>query len=264
MPVVRSAGDAVLSAFTQFMNYLPSVIGALVILIVGWLIANVLSRVVEKVLRAVGFERAVDRSGINGFLKRSGSSLTASAVLAGLIKWFVFLIFLEAAADALKVPQVTVMINNIVAFLPNVVVALLILVVGTFLANVVADLVRGSVSEIGVGNPNLFAALARYAIIGFAVVAALNQLMIAPVVVDALLYGLIAAVALALGLSFGLGGRDVAARITQSWYEGSQRMAGSAVSSRSGEMSVNKNAQVKFPSNSETRSSVDRSMDRGQ
>lgn len=142
------------------------------------------------------------------------------------------------------------MINNIVAFLPNVLVALLILVVGTFLANVVGDLVRGSVSELGVGSPNLFAALARYAIIGFAVIAALNQLMIAPMVVDALLYGLIAAVALALGLSFGLGGRDIAAQITQSWYEGGQRMAGSAMNSQSQQMGAAKNARVKFPQDS--------------
>lgn len=253
-----------LSAFTQFMNYLPSIIGALVILIIGWLIANVLSRVIERVLRAVGFERAVDRAGINGFIKRSGSGMTTSALLAGLIKWFIFLIFLEAAADALKVPQVTAMINNIVAFLPNVVVAVLILVVGTFLATVVGDLVRGSVSEIGVGNPNLFAALARYAIIGFAVVAALNQLMIAPMVVDALLYGLIAAVALALGLSFGLGGRDVAARITQSWYEGGQRMAGSARSNQAQGSPARKNAQVKYPEDSATGTVVTRGANRGQ
>ena len=102
---------------------------------------------------------------------------------------------------------------------------LALLVVAALLANFVAGIVRGAASEMGFGSPSLMANIARYAILTFAVVAAINQLGIAPTVVNTLLIGTVGAVALALGLAFGLGGRDVAARITEGWYASSQAAA---------------------------------------
>jgi hypothetical protein len=96
---------------------------------------------------------------------------------------------------------------------------------GALLANFVAGIVRGATAEMGIGSPTLMANIARYAIIAFAVVAAVNQLGIAPTVVNTLLIGTVGAVALAVGLAFGLGGRDVAARITEGWYASGQQAA---------------------------------------
>lgn len=227
MQTIHNASDAVLVSFTdalsRFFGFIPALIGAIVILIIGWIISGIVARLIERMMVATGFERAVERSGIGGFLARTGTAWTASRVLAELAKWFIRLIFLQAAAQVLGMPQVTAVINNIVLYLPNVFVAVLIVVVGAMLARVVAGLVRGSVSEMGVANPGLFAAIAQYAILGFAAIAALSQLQIASSIVNILFIGIVAALALALGLAFGLGGREVAADMTRSWYEGGKR-----------------------------------------
>lgn len=226
---IRDTGDAIWVSFTEalarLVGLLPALLGAALVLVVGWLVSGFLARLIERALRAVGMERAVERSGIGDFIRRSGTRMTTSGVIASLIKWFIRLIFIQAAANVLGMPQVTTIINSIVLFIPSVVVALAIIVVGSLVARFLAGLVRGSVSELGVGNPSLLASLTQYVVVGFAVIAAVDQLGIAATVVNTLLVGLIGSVALAAGLAFGLGGRDVAAEITRSWYEGGTRAA---------------------------------------
>ncbi len=229
---VRDTSEAVFYSFTnalnRFVSFLPALIGAAIILIVGWIISGLLARLIEKALKAIGFEHAVERSGIGDFIKRSGTKLTTSGVIATLIKYFIFLIFVQAAANVLGIPQLTEIINRIILFIPNVVIAMAIIVIGALIARFLSGLVRSSVSELGVGNPNLLATLTQYIVIGFAVIAAIDQLGIAATLVNTLLIGLIGSVALALGLAFGLGGRDVAKEITQKWYEGSQSLVEAA------------------------------------
>lgn len=215
-------------AFYRFISFLPALLGALLILIVGWIFSGFLANLIERGLRAVGLESAVERSGIGDFIRRSGTKMTISAIIAALIKYFIFLIFVQAAANVLGIPQLTEIINRIILFIPNVVVAMAIIVVGGMIARFLSGLVRSSVSELGVGSPNLLASLTQYIIVGFSVIAAIDQLGIAATLVNTLLIGLIGSVALAVGLAFGLGGRDVAAQITQKWYESSQTLATAA------------------------------------
>ncbi len=226
---IRTTSDAVWLSFTNalnsFMTFLPALIGALIVLVIGWVISGALARLIEKGLRAIGLERAVHHSGINDFIVRSGTAWTTSKLIAELIKWFIRLIFIQAAANILGMPQITAIINSIILFIPNIVVAMVIIVIGALIAKFLSGLVRGSVSEMGVGNPNLLATLTRYAVIGFAVIAAINQLGIAAVVVNTLFIGFVGAIALAVGLAFGLGGREVAAKITESWYESGKNLA---------------------------------------
>jgi hypothetical protein len=232
MPVIKNTGDAVLVSFTNalsnLLGFIPSLIGAIIVLVIGWILSGILARLLDRVLQAVGFERVVDRSGIGDFIKRAGSGWNTSVVLTTLVKWFIRLIFIEAAANVLGMPQVTAFINSIELFLPKVFVALLIVIIGALLARLVAGLVRGSAVEMGMGSPDLLAAIACYAVLGFAFVAALDELEIAATVVNTLFIGLVASLALAVGLAFGLGGRDVAARITEQWYEGGRKMVGQA------------------------------------
>jgi hypothetical protein len=219
---VSNWGDAVLvsvtTALQNFLGFLPALIGAILVLVLGWILSGVLAGLIEKGMKAIGFERASQNAGIEGFIQRSGSGWTASKVIAEIVKWFIRLVAIQAAASILGMGQITQIINSILLFLPNLVVALAIVVLGAFIAKVVASLVRGSVSEMGFGNPDLIAAIARYAIIVFAVIAAVNQIGIAATVVNTLFIGTVGAVALALGLAFGLGGQDTAAQITQGWY----------------------------------------------
>ncbi len=221
------------NALMRFVSFLPALIGAVIILIVGWFIAGLLANLIERGLKAIGLERAVAHSGIGDFVERSGTKMSISGVIATLVKYFIFLIFVQAAANVIGIPQLTEIINRIILFIPNVIVAMAIIVIGSVIAKFLSGLVRSSVSELGVGNPNLLATLTNYIVIGFAVIAAIDQLGIAATLVNTLLIGLIGSVALAIGLAFGLGGRDVAAQLTQKWYEGSQSMA-NAVKQRAG------------------------------
>lgn len=219
---VENWGDAVLISITDalrnFLGFLPALVGAIIVLILGWILSGLLAGLIERALKTIGFERASESAGIAGFIKKSGSGWTASKVVAEIVKWFIRLVAIQAAAQILGMGQITQIINSILLFLPNLVVALAILVLGAFIARFVGNLVRGTVSEMGFSNPDLIAAVARYAIIVFAVIAAVDQVGIAETVVNTLLIGTVAAVALAVGLAFGLGGQQTAAQMTQDWY----------------------------------------------
>lgn len=229
---IRDTSEAIVfslyNALMRLVGFLPALLGALIILVVGWFVSNLLARLIERGLKAVGLEAAVERSGIGDFIRRSGTRMTTSGIIGALVKYFIFLIFVQAAANVIGIPQLTEIINRIILFIPNVVVAMAIIVIGSFIARFLSGLVRSSVSELGVGNPNLLASLTQYVVIGFAVIAAIDQLGIAATLINTLLIGLIGSVALAVGLAFGLGGREVAAQIAQNWYESSQTLATAA------------------------------------
>ncbi len=233
METVQNMGDAVLLSVTQalqnFLGFLPQLLGAIIILVLGWIISGILAGLIEKVLKTIGFEKASEKAGIAGFVKQAGSEWTVSKVVAEIVKWFIRLIAIQAAASILGMEQISAIINSILLWLPNLVVALAIIVLGAFLANFVAGIVRGSVGQMGFGNPGLIANIAKYAIIAFAAIAAIDQLGIAETVVNTLLIGVVAALAAAFALAFGLGGQDVAKQITQSWYQKGQE-AGQKVS----------------------------------
>jgi small-conductance mechanosensitive channel len=230
---VENWGDAVRLSVTQalsnFLGFLPALIGAIIVLLVGWILSGFLATLIERALKTVGFERASQSSGIAGFIEKSGSNWTASKVVAEIVKWFIRLVAIQAAASILGMGRISQIIDAMLLFLPNVIVALAIVVLGAFIAKFVAGLVRGTVTEMGFDNPDLVANVARYAIIVFAVIAAVDQLGIAETVVNTLLVGTVAALALAFGLAFGFGGQATAAQLTQSWYlkgrEASQKVA---------------------------------------
>lgn len=226
---VQDWGDAVLVSATEalrnFLGFLPALVGAILVLVVGWILAGLLAGLVERVLKTVGFERAANTTGITSFIQRSGSSWTASAVVAEIIKWFIRLIALQAAASILGLNQISGIINAILLWLPNLVVAIAIIVIGALIARFVAGLVRGTTGQMGFSNPELLGAIAQYAIVVFAVIAAVDQLGIAETVVNTLFIGLVATLVLAFGLAFGFGGQQTAAKITEGWYRSGQQAA---------------------------------------
>jgi Conserved TM helix len=230
MPTVTNWFQAVMvsvtAALMTFLSFLPALIGAIVILVIGWMVASFVAKLVVRLLERIGFESAAERTGVSGFISRTGvRGLSASRVVGELVKWFIRLIFLEAAAEAIHLTAVTVIINQIVAFIPNLIVALLVLMIGALIARFVGDLVRGSASEMGFGSPNLLASISRVAIMAFAVIVAVNQIGIAATLVNTLFMAVVFALALAVGLAFGLGGRDTAARMWQQWYQRGKEMA---------------------------------------
>jgi hypothetical protein len=217
MPVITSWGEAILTSLANALNllltFVPKFIGFLVILIVGLIIAALLSKAVTFLLRKIGFDRLSDRIGLTRLEQRMGLRMDTAGVLGKVVYWFIFLIFLVPAVDALGLTTVSSLMNSLIAYLPNVFVAILVLFLGTLAATVVADIVRGTTASTNIGNPAIFAGIARWAIISFAALVALEQLEIAPALINVLFTAIVGAVALAFGLAFGLGGRETAQRL---------------------------------------------------
>jgi hypothetical protein len=182
------------------------------------LIAGVLAAAVAALLRAVRFNDLAQRSGLAGFVHNMGVRKDTAGLLADIVKWFVRLIVLVVAFDALGLPAVSNVLQQFLLWIPNLIVAVIILVIAGLAANALGDLVRGATAQAGFDNPDLFATITRVAIWGFGIVVAVNQIGIAETLVNTLFMGLIGALALALGLAFGLGGRDTAGQIVQGWY----------------------------------------------
>jgi hypothetical protein len=231
MPVVvTNWGEAILTALANALNllltFVPKFLGFLVILLVGWIVASVVSRFLTLLLRKIGFDRLSDRIGLTRLEQQMGIRMDTAGVLGRVTYWFIFLIFLVPATDALGISTVSAVLSGLVGYIPNVFVAVLVLFLGTLAATFVTDIVRGATATARIGNPNIFAGIARWAIIGFAALIALEQLQIAPALITSLFTAIVGAVALAFGLAFGLGGRETAAR----WLNRTESVVGTAAS----------------------------------
>jgi hypothetical protein len=214
MNTVTNWGTAIISSFAGALalvfSFIPKLVGFLVILIVGWIVAALLAKGVTLLLRRVGFDRMSDRMGLTRLEQRMNIRMDPAAVLGKIVFWFVFLIFLVPACNALELTSVSALLALIIGYLPNVFVAIVVLFLGMLLATFVADIVRGAMASSRTANPDILANIARYTIIGFAILVALEQLQIAPALITILFTSVIGGAALAAALAFGLGGRDSA------------------------------------------------------
>lgn len=205
------------TAFAMFFSAIPRIIGCLAILVIGWIIASLVARAVAALLHAAHFDQFSERAGLTGLLQRGGANHRMSNVMALIVKWFVRLIALVVAFDALGLPAVSDVLRQLLMWLPNAVVALVALVIGGIAATALSDVARAAAVKAELQNPALLAAVARYAVWAFAIVVAINQVGIAATLVNTFFIGVVGAVALALGLAFGLGGRDSAAEALRRW-----------------------------------------------
>lgn len=215
-------GTAVMTSLTAalslFLAAIPRIIGFLVIIIIGWLISGALAAGVAALLRAVRFNELAQNSGFAGFVRNMGVRKDSAGLLADITKWFVRLIVLVVAFDALGLPAVSAVLQQFLLWIPNLVVAVVVLVIAGLAANALGNLVRGATAQAGFDNPDLLATIARVAVWAFGIVVAVNQIGIAQELVNTLFMGFIGALALAAGLAFGLGGRETAGQIVQGWY----------------------------------------------
>jgi hypothetical protein len=217
---VQDTGDALKASLAGALNTLlsaiPRVIGFAVVLIVGWIISSLFARGVQALLHAVKFNELARRSGFADFVQKMGVKDDSAGVIAGIVKWFVRLITLVVAFDTLGLPAVSNVLQQLLLWLPNLVVALVVLVIGGLAAKALSQLVRGASAEAGFSNPDMLATVTRVAIWGFTIIVAVNQLGIATTLINTLLIGLVGALSIAFGLAFGLGGRERAAHILDS------------------------------------------------
>src|ERR687897_444990 len=198
---------------STFFSYIPQLIGAILILIVGYIVAKLLEAVITRLLGTIGFEHWMDRGGIKQFFERAETRQTPTSILGRLVFWFVFIIAIVMATDALGISQVSAVLAELIAYIPNVIAAVLILILAALLANFLAGIIRGATGS------DILASVARIAIIVYAVFAALTQLGIAVQLTANTLLIVLGGVALAAAIAFGFGAQNVARDIVERAYE---------------------------------------------
>lgn len=216
MIITQSAG-AVQGSFYDLWftvaQYLPAILAAVIIFVIGWIVGVILYRIVVEVVRVLRLDDALKAAGLNEMASRAGFKLDIGRFLGLLIEWFVILVFLVASLDVLGLTRVTIFLQTVVLlYLPQVIVAALIIILGAIVAEVVRGLVSGSARAAGAHGANLAGTIAKWAIWVTVILAALNQLGVATEFVQTLFTGIVVAASLALGLAFGLGGKEAAAR----------------------------------------------------
>ena len=204
----------VVSSFQQvwgsIASFVPALIVAIVVLIIGWIIAVAIGSLVAQVIRARKVDKLVEKTELKRALEKSKIHLDSGALLGSLVKWIIILGFLMASTEILSLPQITGYIGQVLGYLLNVVVAAIILGIGVALANFAQKFVKASLELAKLSSASLIATMAKWAILIFAFLAALSQLQIATYFINTLFMGIIAFLAIAGGLAFGIGGQDTA------------------------------------------------------
>ncbi|MFA5776820.1 MAG: hypothetical protein WC906_00005 [Parcubacteria group bacterium] len=217
MEPIQTWGEAItmslLDLWTRFIDFIPSLLGALLIFFMGLIVAVALGKIAEKFITLLHVDQLIEKIKLSEKFKDAGIQIKVSKFFGGLVKWFLILVFLMAATDILKLTQVSVFLNSVILYIPNIVIATIILSVAFLLGNFVFHAVRSSTRVAGVVSAAFLATVAKWAIIVFGLLAALIQLGIATSLVNTIFMGLIAAISLAFGLAFGLGGREEAGLI---------------------------------------------------
>jgi len=204
--------EPVTQMLTRIMAYLPVLLGALVILIVGWIVAKAIRRLVDWLLKAIRFDALADKAGISEILRKGDLKITAREVVSSIVYWLIIIMVLVMTVDALGLPKSSDILESLFAYVPKVIAALLVLIVAMFLANFVSGIVRTAAGNANLPKPEILAGISRWAIIIFAVTISLEQLGIAPLLVTATFNIILGGIVLALALAFGLGGKDAAAK----------------------------------------------------
>jgi len=214
-------GDSVQNGFDAFFAFLPNLLGFLVLLLVGFIVAKIVAGVVRKVLDKLDLDRHLQSSDAHKYVDRVLPGASASNGIARVVFWLVFVFFLFAAIGALKIPAVTTFMNQVLAYLPNIIVAILIFVVAALVAGAVAAAVTNFMGDTPTGK--IVATVIPALVMVIALFMILDQLRIAESIVTIAFACTMGALALGLALAFGLGGRDVAARLLEEAYAQGRR-----------------------------------------
>lgn len=210
-----AVSDSWASIWDRFVNFLPNLIGAMIILVVGWIVGMIVAIIIDRLFRIIGLETLFEKAKVEDVLKKGNVEQDATALLAAVAKWIIYLVAFIAAANTLKLPDVANFLDRILAYVPQVVAAGAILLLGLVLAHFLANVIKGTLAAAGFNMAEQVAVIVRYAIIIFTFLAVLVQLGIADSLIRTLFIGLVAFLAIAGGLAFGLGGKDSA----QEWLE---------------------------------------------
>ena len=200
------------NVYARFIGFLPNFLVAIIVLVVGWIIAVAIAKLIKQALRAIHVDELGDKLGLDMMSARTGVKMSVSGTIAWLVKWFLLVAIFLAAANILNLNQVSDFLNQVLLYIPNVIAGAAILLVGTIVAGFMSRLVKHSVQAAGLASADLLGTVTQWAIMIFTILATLAQLNVATAFVQTLFTGIIAMIAIAGGLAFGLGGREHASR----------------------------------------------------
>lgn len=207
--------DSLKNIWQSFIEFLPTLLAAIIVFIIGWLIAIFLGRVANRIVKTIKLDLLLVKLGFRKALAKAKLKLDSGKFFDELVKWFFIIVFLMTAVDILGLKEVTLFLKTILFYLPNVIIAAIILLAAVIIANFMQRLVRASADAAGLSSSGAVGGIVKWAILVFGFVIALTQLGIATTLIQTIVIGLIAMFALAGGLAFGLGGRDWAAGILE-------------------------------------------------
>jgi len=199
-----------------FIDFIPNLIGAIIIFLIGWLISVAIGKLIAEILKKAKFNRIFEKGGWKTALEKAEIKVNASAFIGAIIKWVLLIVFLAAAVEILGFNQLTIFLTQkVLPFLPNVIVAAFIFVVAVIIADILEKVVRAAVEGAKVGYGQLVGGIVKWSIWVFAILIILSQLGIGETFMADLFRGIVVIIVLSIGLAFGLGGKDVAAEILQ-------------------------------------------------
>jgi len=216
--ILQTWGDVIIvslqEVWVSLASFLPSFIGAILVFLIGWIVAEAVGGIVHQVIRALRLDGLLHKLDLGRVVERAGWKLNSGAFAGWIVKWSLVVAFLLASVNILGLTAVSDFLKDVLLYIPNVIVAALVLVIAAVVADVVERAVRGSVEAAGYRG-SLAGLVARWAIWIFAFLVVLPQLGVATALIQTVVTGLVAALAIAFGLSFGLGGKDMAASILE-------------------------------------------------
>jgi hypothetical protein len=218
--MLETWGSSLQASFSELANgvagFIPELVLALVIFVLGWVIGSLLGQVVSQIVRSLKVDNLLKTAKVDDVLHRAGFNLDSGRFLGDLVEWFVILVFLVASLDVLGLTQVNNFLRDaVLTYLPQVIVAVLILIVGVVIASAMQRIVVGAAMAAGVHSANLLGTLTKWAIWIFALLMALFQLNIGGPLIQTVFQGVVVALSLAVGLSFGLGGQQAASEFIE-------------------------------------------------
>jgi small-conductance mechanosensitive channel len=199
-------------------GWLPSLAGALLLLFIGWIVARLSQVFLAGLLRRLGLDRLAERAGMTRALTNLGVETSTATLLARLVYWLILLVFILAAVESLGLQGVTETLGGLVAYLPRVLAAALILLLGSLIARVIGDALGALATQSGIGTGPVVGQAIRYVLLIFVVILALEQLGVETTLLTTVTLALILATALALALAFGMGSRELARNIMAGFH----------------------------------------------
>lgn len=216
---VEITGYALIDLWQGFLNFIPSLIGAIIVLIFGWIIAIWVGKIVASILRKLKIDKAFGKGSWKQALEKADLKVDVSEFIGAILKWILIIVFLYAAVEILEWEAFGLILLEILAYLPNVIVAALIFVVTIIIVDIIEKIIKVGAEGVKEGYGQTVSMIARWAIWIFAILIILQQLLIVPELVEivfgAIVYGVMAFLVISIGIAFGLGGKDVAAEILQ-------------------------------------------------